>query len=319
MNIEHRVGPLTLRWQRGALKAARDLQPDVVIISGEVGTLSSWLIWAWARLGRKGRRVYFWTSAWEPQRPSSLSFRIKRLVLGIYFKLPDGTLVYSTRARNDMIDLGVPSERIAVCHNGVEVADILQRESEIGFAAAELRRVAGIGDRLLFLYVGRVIQGKALDLLITAFVETPACREGVLWIVGDGPELAALKAKADATGVGNIKFWGKIFIDVESYFAAADCFVLPGLGGLALNQAMVLGTPCICSVADGTEEDLVIDGVTGLRFLSGDVASLGDAMGRATELRAQGKLRRMGGAARGRVLETGTVDHMVETFLAAVR
>ena len=294
---------------------ARDFRPDALIISGELGTISSWIVCVWARLLRK--KVYFWTSAWEPQ--TSLMFRIKRLALRAYFRVPETTLVYSTRAKSKILSLGVPRERITVCYNGIEVDGIFERESEITSSAAELRRVEGIGDRLLFLYVGRVIRGKALDLLITAFFETEACRGCALWIVGDGPELAMLKAMVDAYGVEDIKFWGKQFTDVESYFAAADCFVLPGSGGLALNQAMLFRTPCICSTADGTEDDLVIDGVTGLRFLPRDSAGLGAAMRRAVELREGGELSRMGEIAQKRVLETSTVDQMVETFLTVIR
>ena len=38
----------------------------------------------------------------------------------------------------------------------------------------------------------------------------------------------------------------------------SNIFVLPGTGGLAINEAMAYGLPVICSEADGTEKDLVI-------------------------------------------------------------
>ena len=39
--------------------------------------------------------------------------------------------------------------------------------------------------------------------------------------------------------------------------------MMPGLGGLALQQAMMCAKPVVCSVADGTELDLVKDGRNG--------------------------------------------------------
>jgi glycosyltransferase involved in cell wall biosynthesis len=42
-----------------------------------------------------------------------------------------------------------------------------------------------------------------------------------------------------------------------------NVFVLPGLGGLAINDAMICRRAVICSSADGSEKDLIEDGVTG--------------------------------------------------------
>ncbi len=90
-------------------------------------------------------------------------------------------------------------------------------------------------------------------------------------------------------------------------------FILPGLGGLALNQAMFWGKPCIVSEADGTEDDLVIEHLTGFRFKSDDKFSLLNAMERALTLynlaysilsfNSQKKIRAV-----------NNVDYMVKTF-----
>lgn len=51
-------------------------------------------------------------------------------------------------------------------------------------------------------------------------------------------------------------------------------YVLAGMGGLSINDAMTYGLPVVCSVCDGTERDLVVDGRNGLFFRDGDVDSL---------------------------------------------
>ena len=55
----------------------------------------------------------------------------------------------------------------------------------------------------------------------------------------------------------NIEFVGKKIDDNYKYFALGDVFVLPGLGGLAISEAMCYGMPIISSIGDGCEVDLV--------------------------------------------------------------
>ena len=110
-----------------------------------------------------------------------------------------------------------------------------------------------------------------------------------------------------------MRFFGRIIDGVDAYFAAADVFVLPGLGGLAFNQAMFWRTPCIGGEADGTEDDLVMDGVTGFRFKPGDADSLRDAMQRALAMQPARRAE-MGDAARRVIVERSNVNFMVQMF-----
>ena len=54
----------------------------------------------------------------------------------------------------------------------------------------------------------------------------------------------------------------------------SSVYVLAGMGGLSINDAMCFSLPIICSVCDGTERDLVVDGVNGYFFEENDVNSL---------------------------------------------
>lgn len=311
-NLERRIGPVTLRWQAGVLGAIWAFSPDVLIVSSEIGTVSNLLVSGWARL--HGRSIIAWTSAWEPHARRSLASRLKRRLTRLYFRLTDYVLVYSTRAKGDVVASGVDAERVCVCHNGIDVTGSLAEEPAIRATASRLRGDLDLETRPVFLYVGRMTAEKAVDLLISAFAESSASKKGVLWLVGDGPNLPDLKALVVSAHIPNVRFWGRVMDGVDAYFAAADWFVLPGLGGLALNQAMMFGVPCVCSMADGTEDDLIIHGETGLRFLPGDKGSLIHALDHATNLFESGGGLGMGDAARKLVLKTSTVGQMVKTF-----
>jgi glycosyltransferase involved in cell wall biosynthesis len=66
----------------------------------------------------------------------------------------------------------------------------------------------------------------------------------------------------------------------------ADLFVLPSGGlyetwGLAVNEAMHLGVPCLVSDRVGCQRDLVTEGVTGWVFAAGKPGALQEALKRA--------------------------------------
>ena len=68
-----------------------------------------------------------------------------------------------------------------------------------------------------------------------------------LMIVGDGPERAAMQSLAKEIYPSAEFIGAKHGMELKSYFAQADLFVLPGTGGLAVQEAMSYGlAPRIC-------------------------------------------------------------------------
>jgi glycosyltransferase involved in cell wall biosynthesis len=69
-------------------------------------------------------------------------------------------------------------------------------------------------------------------------------------------------------------------------YRLADVFVLPSKGvyetwGLAVNEAMHMGVPCLVSDRVGCQADLVTEGETGWVFQVGEPDGLAQALGRA--------------------------------------
>jgi glycosyltransferase involved in cell wall biosynthesis len=56
---------------------------------------------------------------------------------------------------------------------------------------------------------------------------------------------------------------------VGPYFDAAEMYVLPGTGGLGINEAMAHRLPIVSGFADGSADDLVVDGENGFRLREG--------------------------------------------------
>ena len=120
------------------------------------------------------------------------------------------------------------------------------------------------------LYVGRLSREKGVGVLLDAVAGT-----GVpLRIVGEGPERAALEARAPA----NVRFLGALSrADVLREMASARALVVPSLWyegfPMVVVEAFAHGTPVIASEIGGLAE-VVSAGKTGASVPPGDAAAL---------------------------------------------
>jgi len=311
-----KVGPFKVRWQAGVLEELENWNPDVVITQGIPSILSNWLAMNCAH--RYSAKTITWHGGWEAQAGNQYSLPIKRWITSKYLSLVDHILVYSTKGAAYLAELqNGRANNITVCYNGLEIDPLLEKESEYRAKSQALRRQQQIGEKKIFLYVGGMFAEKRVPLLLTAFSNLWANDDAILWLVGDGPDLRKIKELAESLKVKNIVFWGRVIEDVDVFFAAADYFILPGVGGLALNQALFWGLPCVVSEADGTEDDLVFENKTGFRFTANNEDSLKIAMQKCLALPDVQRVS-FGAAGRSLVLERSNVDEMVKTFLTTI-
>jgi glycosyltransferase involved in cell wall biosynthesis len=134
-------------------------------------------------------------------------------------------------------------------------------------------------------------------------------------IVGDGPDRARLEALAVKIYPQTV-FTGALYgADLAEEFISADLFVLPGTGGLAIQQAMSYGLPVIAAEADGTQADLVRPG-NGWQISPNDLQALHSSL--AMALANLESLRRMGAESYRIVSEEVNLETMVAVFLQAL-
>ena len=118
------------------------------------------------------------------------------------------------------------------------------------------------------LFVGRLVKIKNVSLLLRVLKSIQKVHANVLLvIVGDGPEVRALKKQAEILGVSqNIHFEGKASGNrLSLFFAAADIFVLPSHYDNFPNvvlEAMAMGLPVVATRVGGLPSQ-VIEGATG--------------------------------------------------------
>jgi glycosyltransferase involved in cell wall biosynthesis len=213
-------------------------------------------------------------------------------------------IAYSQRGADEYAALGFPCEKIFVAHNAV---------SRPPTSRPDHRSLTV--DRFTILFVGRLQARKRVDSLLRASAQL---RENPrLVIIGDGPERAALESLAKEIYPSAEFIGARHGAELKPYFTEADLFVLPGTGGLAIQEAMSYGLPVIVAQGDGTQDDLVREG-NGWQIPppSGDFDALLSTMKDA--LSDVARLRKMGAESYRIVKEEINIEKMAETFLTAL-
>ncbi len=179
----------------------------------------------------------------------------------------------------------VTSRFIAVSHADAEVGTRYRvaRPSQVtvihnGVADVDERGDPGASGPCRFLMVARFLAPKDHALLLDAFARVPGPAE--LWLVGDGPLLAAAEARASRPDLlGRVRFLGNRG-DVAGLYAQVQVGVLVSLQEgfpLVVLEAMRAGLPVVASDVGGTRE-AVEDGATGRLVPRGDGEALVGAL-----------------------------------------
>ena len=177
------------------------------------------------------------------------------------FRSCDAHAVYHDDAYDIYGSYGVPEERIHVVRNSPNTEDLLDSASRYP------NRLEGY--RLI--HVGRLVGWKRVDLLIRmiAQLRNGEFPDADLLVIGYGPSEDEWKALAKELGVLEaVQFVGGVYDpdELAHYYSTSSIYVLAGMGGVSINEAMCFGMPIVCSRCDGTEKFLVREGINGLFF-----------------------------------------------------
>lgn len=285
-------------------------KPDVLLCEGGSNILNNLLVYAWAKVHRVP--TIWWDLGEIPGRRYSgisLVYRWFRLRL---MRQSTVLLGYSSRAvayfRRER--LKQPIFRAVNCVDTDRVFSEIAHAQEV---RPPLRIRMGLEDKRILLFVGAIETPKRLDVLLQAYKSVRDRLEGVaLIIVGDGSALGSVRAQSDDLALPDVYFTGRVIEGVSEYFLAADLFVLPGLGGLAISEAMAHGLPVICTTADGCEIDLVKPGENGFILPEGDPVTLAQVI-EDIVMDTEG-CERMGRRSREIIMH----EHNVHTYLQGI-
>ncbi|MDN2578975.1 glycosyltransferase family 4 protein [Aquibium sp. ELW1220] len=130
------------------------------------------------------------------------------------------------------------------------------------------------------LFVGQFIERKRINLLIDALARLDG-HSLELVVVGAGPLEADLRQRAGARLGDRVTWLGQQPMhEMPAIMAGADCLVLPSRHdgwGAVVSEALMAGTPAICSDRCGAAGVVRASGVGGV-FKAGEVAELAEKL-----------------------------------------
>ncbi len=189
----------------------------------------------------------------------------------------------SNYVKSLVVGWGVPGERVQVIYNALTAA------VRVDATQAEAKAELGLNFPTV-MTVARLYAWKNVDELIDLVPQIdPAAK---LVIVGDGPEQAALEARARAQGVAErVVFVGRVpHAEVPLYIRAADVFVLntqyEGLSHTLLEVRSV-GVPIVTTAVGGNFE-VIEHGKSGILTPLGDLNAMASAINELLADPAQG-------------------------------
>ena len=211
-------------------------------------------------------------------------YRLSRMLETYAAQQADAVAVICDGLRHDLIERGIPADKIIVSPNGVDMALF----GDPPPPDAELASRLGLDGAEVVGFIGSFYDYEGLDDLIAAMPLLVARRPGVhLLLVGGGPMEAALKAQADGSPVSSrIRFIGRVpHQEVERYYGLIDVLAYPRKA-MRLTELVTPLKPLeamaqrkLVAASDvGGHRELIEDGVTGTLFAPGDPASLAAAL-----------------------------------------
>lgn len=302
-NIHLLRSPFSLCWQSGVTNWLEEWQPEVLIVEANPRYLSTPAAIRW--MHNRQRPVIGWGLGLQTVAGGFKGLRWQ-LRKG-YLKQFDALIVYSRAGKEAYITSGFPADRIFVAPNAVAPRPL---------TAINPRAVKKSGERLTVLFVGRLQDRKRVDLLIRSCAALPPGLQPELIIAGDGPARFRLEQLAEEL-YPSARFSGDARgPQLDQLFDQADLFVLPGSGGLAVQQALAHALPILMAEGDGTQSELVRP-QNGWLVPPGDQEELTTILTEA--LKDPARLVSMGQESLRIAVEDVNLEKMVQVFAEAIK
>ncbi len=288
-----------------------ELAPDLV----HCHQYTPWFYGGWAAARSKLPVVFTEHGRHQPDRP-----RVRRILFNRYLLRRTGaiTAVSGSIKRALVENEKLPADRIRVLYNGIDHHRFFADEAGRRRMRDELHLAP---DELAIGHAGRLMSVKNQAMLLRALARLRDLRPDLEWkalLAGKGPleeELRRLHAELELGE--RVVFLGQRR-DVPELLRAFDVFALSSFSegtSVTLLEAMATELPVVATRVGGNPE-LIEEGVNGYLTPNDDAEAFAQALARMDDPALR---RRMGQAARSKVLERFTEEGMVEGFLSIYR
>ncbi|MBD2482371.1 glycosyltransferase [Planktothrix sp. FACHB-1365] len=212
----------------------------------------------------------------ESQNATQLKRRLTPTLVRWLYPAADYIIGVSKGVSDNLIELGLPAEKIQSIYNPIVTSELLVKLQE----SVEHPWFAS-GQPPVILGVGRLNPQKDFATLIRAFAQVRKQQQARLMILGEGSELAHLQGLVqDLNLTEDVAFAGFVN-NPYAYMAASTVLVLSsaweGFGNV-LVEAMVAGTPVISTDCESGPAEILAQGKYGKLVPVADSQAMAEAI-----------------------------------------
>jgi glycosyltransferase involved in cell wall biosynthesis len=250
------------------------LQPQLLprVISAEIAVLelNPRILTNWIALIMRGmllKKTVLWGHAWPRGGPSARTDLLRHLMRSLA-----STLVVYTESQASALRGRMPRKRVIAAPNA-----LYKRETMSVDQTSAVRQH--------FIYVGRLVSEKKIELLVRAFARAlPTLPAGTkLLVIGDGPSRSDLeRLVGQLNAADSVEFQGHVSdpARLAAEYARSIASVSPGYVGLSITQSLGFGVPMLISREEphAPELEAAIERFNCVFFDSGDIGALAEAI-----------------------------------------
>jgi glycosyltransferase involved in cell wall biosynthesis len=258
-------------------KLIREGQYDAVLCF--VGYVRA-TFWIALRAAKSAKAAFLFgtdTNTLAPRDGRKWKSLVKKILWPRLFRMADQVIVPSSGARDLMLALGLPAERVTLTPYSVDNDWWMRQSAAVDRDSVRAGWGASASDTVI-LFCAKLQPWKRPGDLLSAFAAAKLSK-ALLVFAGEGPLRAELESQAAELGIAaRVRFLG--FVNqsqLPAVYTAADLMVLPSEYepfAVVVNEAMCCG--CLVAASDrvGAARDLVAPVRKGFVFPCGDKTGL---------------------------------------------
>ncbi len=195
--------------------------------------------------------------------------RFRKKVLSWSLRKSDSVIAISDSVKESLVDyFKTPEKKIKVIYNGINISRFNLTKK-------------GKNQKAHIIYVGRLVEGKGVQIILKALSLLPKELAYHFTIVGDGEYKSILEElTSEYKLIDNVEFVGRKN-NIEEYIIDSDIFIHVPLFeegfGITIVEAMAGGLICICSRSGGIPE-IIEDKVNGYLIQKNDSEMLAERL-----------------------------------------
>lgn len=264
------------------------LRPKIIVSVVNVGNINLYLLFFLRKL--LGFKLIVWSFGYDPKNGFDPMNVFKDKIRLLFYQNADAVIFYWEKGKEIVEKFSKRKEHYFVAPNTLDTDMHLDLKNKFDKKGKDaIKEELGIKEQNHFVYVGRLLKDKQIDLIIKSFQKIPRHYDCRVTIIGDGPEKSNLFRLVDELNVANIYFTGAIYNPeiVGKWIYCSDLFIMPGRLGNSVVHSFCYATPVLSQKKDyyyhGEGIGYMENGVNGFLANDDDIGHLAEIMMKISE------------------------------------